>query len=188
MFQCTFPRGLVVVALLAAAWPIGVAAGNQLQEGKDWKIGVQIVVNRENGKPTGVLITKVIAGSPADGRLKAKDVIHAVDGKLFDDPKALRDDVMGRDRTEVTLIWQRGSEFLEALCPLKTEIITETYTVKVPRTMERDGRAVTEYVEEERTRSTSKVAGIESIGEPHKVDDPRLPTDKPRRVTDPRRQ
>ena len=158
-----------------------------IRDPSSWKIGLKIVPNLENRKPSGVKITEVFPDSPGQKiRLMAGDVLHAVDGKLFNDPKALRDDVMGKDRDRLTLVWQRGDVFLEQQCEVKGEVVTEVYTTQV------DG------IPREQTRKVRRTFDIAPLGEPQRVADPRIAPrsddvgsgaadgDGPRRVPDPR--
>src|SRR5271166_1387627 len=81
---------LCVAALVVGAFVAPAHA--QAPRPQDWKIGVTITANREDGKKAGVKIVSVFKDSPAEEKeLKKGDVIHAIDGTLFDDPKAVRD-------------------------------------------------------------------------------------------------
>jgi len=93
-----------------------VSAGFVFAEGepKDWKIGIVITQNYEGKENVGVKVLEVIKDSPgAKIGLKPGDVIHSIDGVLFNDPRKVREDVMGKDRKKLTLVYQRGPTFLQ---------------------------------------------------------------------------
>ena len=90
-----------MVTLLAAAWVSLHAAetppipdftkGGAKDESHDWTLGPtgahgwMFGRNGQTSEARQILITAVDAGSPADGMLRAKDVILGVDGKSFGD-------------------------------------------------------------------------------------------------------
>jgi membrane-associated protease RseP (regulator of RpoE activity) len=157
----------------AIARVIGFFAGRAPASGdeapKDWKIGIEIRSNLENGKKSGVKIIRIIKDSPAEkSDLQAGDVLHSIDGKLFDDPQAVRDDVMGRNRATIEIVYQRGTDFFQ----IKIDI---------------------EVVEEKGVLADSPGGGVirslrmfKAIGARKKVADPRNKKGR-RKVPDPRK-
>jgi C-terminal processing protease CtpA/Prc len=110
MFKNT-PFVLCLTALLVGAFVAPAHA--QTPSPRDWKIGIAITRNPE-GDRTGVKIVRVFDDSPAKvEQLQKGDVIHAIDGKLFDDPLKVRAYVMDPDRSELTIVYQRGEKFFE---------------------------------------------------------------------------
>jgi len=168
-----FKHLLAGVSLVCLAFVTVVDVGAQVTgaAGKGWKIGIAMEANLEGGVPTGVKIIDVFRGSPGEKiGLRAGDILHAVDGKLFDDPKAVREDVMGRDRKTIDLVYQRGADFLKQ--PVEILFVEREVITKVPvLTGKEDGGFV------ERVTKVREYKGMKPVGAPKKVTDPR--TKKP---------
>lgn len=157
----------IAYALAFLTLTVSVAAADPPLNPQDWKLGIKITENTIAGQKTGVKILEVFPDSPAERiGLQPGDIVQSVDGVLFNDPLALRADIMGKYRKEIAIIYERGADFHQQRVALKNVVVTVAVT-DLPQAENASGILdvpVKVYIP----------GDLEKIGEPKKVADPRL--------------
>ena len=162
--------GFGAVALMAGLFFVPGSA-SAVEGPRNWKLGIQMTANYERGYRTGVKIIAIYDDSPAErSGLRAGDVLHKVNGRLFNDPLSIRSYVMDNDHKFLYLVYQRGRNFWEQ----RVELEYGTVTMAAPAP-----GGGTKNVKKKVLRK------MEAAGAPKKVADPRG-NKGPRKVADPR--
>jgi hypothetical protein len=164
-----------VFALMAGSFLLPAPA-NAVEPSKNWKIGIKMTENYERGHRTGVKIIEIFDDSPAERvGLRPRDVLHSINGRLFNDPFAVRSYVMDNDHKVLYLIYQRRGDFYEQRVELEYGIVTMAAPAQGGGT---------------RTVQKKVLRKMEAKGAPKKVADPRGKVKEsgqgPRKVSDPR--